>query len=640
MGERFGRYELLRKIATGGMAELFLARAAGPEGFEKLLVVKLILPHLAASEEFVDMFLHEARVAVRLSHPNIVQIFDLGEAEGTYFIAMEYIHGDDVRRLWKRSVEAGIPIPVPLACRIACDAAAGLDYAHKMVDSAGRPLQIIHRDVSPQNLLVSFEGAVKVADFGIAKASDRVSHTRTGVVKGKYSYMSPEQAAGKAIDQKTDQFALGVVLYELLTRKRLFKRPTEVETITAVAECKVLPPSQVDPRVPDELDRIVLTALARRPEDRYPDLAAMRQALEDWFLAERQPGSTAHLQAYLSSLYADRLERERASGGLLLDAEPSSSASARRRGASASRRARAGRAVWDSEPAGQVPRDSKLVSWAGGFLAVLAGGAALLPLARAPRSSPRGAVEAAAALGEIRVETAPPGARVLLDAKELSGRTPTAAGHVPLGDHQGVAALDGDRDETRSLRLQKGGEVALLSVPLSQTRSVPPPAGTPSSAPEAHLAGLPALGRPAVRAAVEITSEPSGTLFDEDEQATLGSTPFRGWLPVGRHALVLSNRGQGLEHRFALEVKAEGPNVKHLEFEQGEVQIVVKPVTMGADIYLGGRKLGSAPLKRFSLPEGEYQLTVVNEELKRTRKVAVSVRAGELSKKTVDLTEE
>jgi len=313
--ENFGRYELVSKLATGGMAEIYLARQAGLEGFEKLLVVKRILPHLAENDEFVDMFLHEARIAVRLNHPNIVQIFDLGEQGGTFFIAMEYIHGEDVRRTWKQSVTVGNPIPVPLVCRIIMDAAAGLDYAHKKTDQNGQPLSIIHRDVSPQNILLSFEGAVKVVDFGIAKAADQVTHTRTGVLKGKYSYMSPEQASGGQIDQRTDQFALGVVLYELLTLTRLFKRSNELQTLAAVTECKVPPPSEVNPRVPKDLDPIVLKALARNHEERYADLHELQMALEEWLLANRQPSSQAHLSAFLKEVYAERLAKERELGG-------------------------------------------------------------------------------------------------------------------------------------------------------------------------------------------------------------------------------------------------------------------------------------------------------------------------------------
>ena len=215
--ENYGEYQLIKKLATGGMAQIYLARQQGLEGFEKLLVVKRILPHLAENEDFIKMFLDEARIAARLNHPNIVQIFNLGSQDDTFFIAMEYIHGEDVRRVWKRADQAGKDLPVPMVCRIIMDAAAGLDYAHKKTDQVGKPLGIVHRDISPQNILVTFEGGVKVVDFGIAKAADQATVTKSGVLKGKYSYMSPEQASGQKIDHRTDIFALGTVLYELLT---------------------------------------------------------------------------------------------------------------------------------------------------------------------------------------------------------------------------------------------------------------------------------------------------------------------------------------------------------------------------------------------------------------------------------------
>ena len=180
--ETYGPYQLIKRLATGGMAQIFLARQLGPERFEKLLVVKRILPHLAENDEFIRMFLDEARIAARLNHPNVVQIFNLGAQDDSYFIAMEFIHGEDVRRVWKRADSKHKPIPIPLVARIIMDACSGLDYAHKKVDSQGKPLNIVHRDISPQNILVTFEGGVKVVDFGIAKAADQATVTKSGVI--------------------------------------------------------------------------------------------------------------------------------------------------------------------------------------------------------------------------------------------------------------------------------------------------------------------------------------------------------------------------------------------------------------------------------------------------------------------------
>ncbi len=322
--ETYGRYQLLKKLATGGMAQIYLARQLGPEGFEKLLVVKRILPHLAENEEFITMFLDEARIAARLNHPNVVQIFDLGAQDDSFFIAMEFIHGEDVRRVWKHADKVGKPIPVPLICRIIIESSAGLDYAHKKLDGSGRALNIVHRDISPQNILVSFEGGVKIVDFGIAKAADQATVTKSGVLKGKYSYMSPEQAAGQPIDCRTDIFALGVVLYELLTGTRLFKRATDIQTLNAVTECKLAPPSQVNDRVPADLDSIVMKALARDRTLRFSEARQLGAALESWLMSHAISASNAALADFMHDIYAERLAHEQEEGRLLIETADSS----------------------------------------------------------------------------------------------------------------------------------------------------------------------------------------------------------------------------------------------------------------------------------------------------------------------------
>src|SRR4051812_22615795 len=317
--ETYGSYQLIKRLATGGMAQIYLARQKGPEGFEKLLVVKRILPHLAENADFVRMFLDEARIAARLNHPNIVQIFNLGAQDDSYFIAMEYIHGEDVRKVWKRSEQKGTVMPTHLVCRVIMEACSGLDYAHKKADQNGKPLGIVHRDVSPQNILVTFEGGVKVVDFGIAKAADQAVVTRSGVLKGKYSYMSPEQALGKKLDQRSDIFALGVVLYELLTGTRLFKRANDIQTLNAVTECNVPPPSEVDEDIPKDLDAIVLKALAKEPQDRYEYAVHLQMALEEWLLRHQLPSSSVQLAGFMQELYAERLAEEKAAGQVLVE---------------------------------------------------------------------------------------------------------------------------------------------------------------------------------------------------------------------------------------------------------------------------------------------------------------------------------
>ncbi len=305
----FGPYQLLKKLATGGMAEVWLARERGIEGFQRLLVVKRILPHLADDPEFVQMFLNEAKIAARFTHPNIAQIYNLGETNGTYFIAMEFVHGEDLGRAMRKAWSTGQWIARPLSIRIIASACEGLNYAHAKTDESGRPLKVVHRDISPQNILISFDGSVKLVDFGIAKASGQASLTKSGAIKGKFAYMSPEQAAGKALDHRSDIFAIGLVLYELLTGVRPLKRDTELATLQAALECKIERPSAVAD-VPRELDDVVMQALAKAADDRYRDARAFQMALEETLVAQRWVASSVQISELMGTLFADRLAEE------------------------------------------------------------------------------------------------------------------------------------------------------------------------------------------------------------------------------------------------------------------------------------------------------------------------------------------
>ena len=320
MHPTFGRYELLKRLAGGGMGEVYLARQRGIDGFSKLLVVKTLLPHLCEDEEFITMFKDEARVTAQLIHPNICQVFEFDQVGGVYYMSMEYLRGEDLRRLWKACEQKGTPLRVPLICRVISDAAAGLDFAHSLRDNKGEPYNIVHRDISPQNILVTFEGGVKLIDFGVAKAAGRAQHTRTGALKGKYSYMSPEQVAGAEVDGRSDIFALGIVLHELLTGRRLFKADSDVQTLARVRECNVAPPSRLNPQLPPGLDAIVLKALAKDPNDRYRTAQEFRLAIEDWLIQGRMSAASAHLAEFLKTIYADRLDKEARLGPLMGEA--------------------------------------------------------------------------------------------------------------------------------------------------------------------------------------------------------------------------------------------------------------------------------------------------------------------------------
>jgi serine/threonine protein kinase len=320
--ETFGRYELLRKLAAGGMGQVYLARQKGPVGFQKLLVVKRLLPHLSEDDEFIQMFLDEARIAALLNHPNIAQIYDLGEVDGTYFIAMEYVHGESIADVLKRALQRKGSMPIAFKCRVIADAAAGLDAAHHARSPSGRKLALIHRDVSPQNVLVGFNGSVKIIDFGVAKAANKFSHTSAGQIKGKHAYMSPEQAKGEPLDHRSDVFGLGTVFYEILTNTRLFKRESEMATLKAVVSSKVTPPSEVVAGIPKALDAVVLKALARNRDERYATAGDMQLAIEDFLFKQQLPSTTAHLAAFMKELYAEELEEELSNEPTIISYDP------------------------------------------------------------------------------------------------------------------------------------------------------------------------------------------------------------------------------------------------------------------------------------------------------------------------------
>src|SRR5947209_7397365 len=250
-GVPFGNYRLQRRLARGGMAEVFLARLIGVEGFERRVAIKRILPHLSESEEFRGMFLDEARLAAQLTHPNIVHIYDFGKVDDYYFIAMEYVDGVDLGRMIRRAREK--PVPFELCARILADVCAGLEFAHNAVDGMGRKLNVVHRDVSPQNVLVTYDGGVKLVDFGIAKAAFAAERTRPGVVKGKYAYMSPEQVEGRSLDGRSDVFSAGICLYELVTGMPLYRRDDIVASMREIRDGKPIVPDKHRSDVPDGL---------------------------------------------------------------------------------------------------------------------------------------------------------------------------------------------------------------------------------------------------------------------------------------------------------------------------------------------------------------------------------------------------
>jgi len=302
---------LIQQIAVGGMAEIYLAKTRGIGGFEKFLALKVIHPNYAQDEHFVKMLVDEAKIAVHLQHVNIAQIFDLGRIDQTYYIAMEFVDGADLFRILKRASEIELDMAIELAAFVAQEVCAALDYAHNKKDDFGRPLAIIHRDISPQNVLISYAGEVKLVDFGIAKATQRLQNTAAGVIKGKYYYMSPEQAWGDPVDHRTDVFSAGILLYEMLVGQMLYLEEDLTVLLDRVRKADIQSPRTLRPDLPVELEAIVMKALARKPEERFLSAHAFGRALERFLFAYAPDMSANRLGAFVDRVMGDDRDRLR-----------------------------------------------------------------------------------------------------------------------------------------------------------------------------------------------------------------------------------------------------------------------------------------------------------------------------------------
>ncbi|MFK7985105.1 MAG: protein kinase [Sandaracinaceae bacterium] len=278
-GQQLGSYEVVARLGRGGMASLFLGRRSGPADFSRFVALKVVHEELAHDVKLIEMLLDEARMAVHVQHPNVVRVEELGEADGRPYLVMEYVDGVTLSAVLAGLVQRRELLPVATAVHLAAEVAAGLHAAHDATDERGRPLGMVHRDVSPQNVMISAHGHVKVIDFGVAKAKGRLTQTAHGAIKGKLAYMAPEQVGGEPVDRRTDVFALGILLWEMLTRRRLFFSRDSAKTIAWIREAQVIPPREHRPEIPPELETIVMRALSRNPEDRYATAAGMRRAL-------------------------------------------------------------------------------------------------------------------------------------------------------------------------------------------------------------------------------------------------------------------------------------------------------------------------------------------------------------------------
>ncbi|MEN9579216.1 MAG: hypothetical protein RJA70_2225 [Pseudomonadota bacterium] len=300
------RYRVIERVASGGMAEVFRAESAGLEGFKKTVAIKRVLPHLSEKKQFIGMFLDEARLSAHLSHSNCVQVFDIGVGDNTYFIVMEFVDGSDLKAIVEFLEAKRQRIPVSAAIHICCRICEGLAYAHEARDERGRLLGIVHRDISPPNVLITRHGEVKVVDFGLAKANSQLEHSQPGIIKGKFGYLSPEAALGESVDLRTDIFAVGIILWELLTGRRLFFGESDLATVRLVQAAKIPQAKKFNPDVPDELEVVLAKALARDPVDRYQSARDLATDLTNLLFAMGQPVSAFDVATLVEEVVSER----------------------------------------------------------------------------------------------------------------------------------------------------------------------------------------------------------------------------------------------------------------------------------------------------------------------------------------------
>ncbi|WP_437594764.1 serine/threonine protein kinase [Sorangium sp. So ce1000] len=300
------RYRVIERLASGGMAEVFLAESAGIEGFKKQVAIKRVLPHLSEKKRFIAMFLDEARLSAHLSHSNVAQVFDIGVGDNAYFIVMEYVDGADLKAVLESMRKAGRTLPVESAVFITAKLCEGLTYAHELKAADGHPLKIVHRDMSPPNVLITKYGEVKIVDFGLAKATSQLEKSEAGIIKGKFSYLSPEAAQGLEVDHRTDIFAVGAILWEMLSGKRLFLGDTDYQTVKLVQQAQIPPLSESNKAVPPELDRIIARSLAREPEERYGSARELGRDLTTFLYRFGRPVSAYDIAELVRSAMALR----------------------------------------------------------------------------------------------------------------------------------------------------------------------------------------------------------------------------------------------------------------------------------------------------------------------------------------------
>lgn len=578
---KFDDYYLIERVAVGGMAEVFKGVSYGGDGFERLTAVKRVLPHIAEDKEFIEMFIDEAEIAAQLQHPNIGQVFHLGQSEGKYFIAMEFISGQDLRSLYDQGRERQEFLDLGWCVYMIREVCEALDYAHRKRDAQQRPLHLIHRDVSPQNILMSYDGSVKLIDFGIAKANGKINQTQVGILKGKFSYMSPEQARGLQLDARSDLFALAVVLYELVTLERCFFGQSDFSTIERVRNLEFTPPKKIRREVPSALEKIILKGLAKDPNERYQSAADFQEALNRYLSKYAPQFSRTQAQSYMRRLFGsdqrreqERLDEFRAYAASNIP-EASRRANAGGRGRfdphlSAPREESRPRFAQDGprlsiNPSDDRPRELKrsatkhsLSTSTGPSLrsrltilvalgALAGGGAALFASARTPT------------LGQLHINTktfTTPRFSLVGMGKEVQGQGPALISDLPSGEYTISFQADGYEELRFAVRIEADQRMPLLM--------------EPSPAP------LPSAGF------LQVSSVPNGAVVKLDGRE-VGLTPQVISAVKGVHQLELNLRGYGPLKQPVTFTSSPQKMASAILFPE-QVKVTVIPSVQGAQI--------------------------------------------------------
>ncbi len=630
---RYGRYLLLDRINVGGMAEVFRGKSAGVEGFERIVALKRILPNIAADPDFVQMFVEEAKLVVQLQHANIAQVYDLGKAEGTYYIAMEYVSGTDLRSMWDRARGRNRLLPIAMSCYIMQRVCEGLDAAHRKKDNEGHDISLVHRDVSPQNILISYEGEVKLIDFGIARAANRVSKTQAGVLKGKFGYMSPEQVRGIELDNRSDIFACGVVLYELLVGDRLFLGESDFSTLEKVRNVEMVPPTRLNKNLSPHLERIVMKALARNREDRYRWANEMAEDLQRYLFATNQPFARTDLQRYMQQHFRSEIaqEAERIEGykqvsmpqfedepptqehamlpglqmptgtmpALALQNEPmpapprfpsafehpmavrEMSTFGYGPGAGSDAMSNPTTGTILPPPSSPPPRQS-LPAWA----AVLIGALTVLVLLSAGLMIYQTMAGRSSGTGVVVVTTQPAEVRLSLNGQLITNRTPFTFDDLRVGTHVLQAEADGYETKVRALQVAAGDHQTVT---------------------------MELVRRPGT-ASVIIQTRPAGLrVWVNGEDTGLVTPATVSGLYEGEQIILLRRDDGSLAHRFGVSLTPGAAKVESIEIRSLPVRLDVVTDPPGAEIIVEGERRGMTPTTLENLSAGPLTVRLRKE---------------------------